>query len=161
MNDAPPRMMSGFGNHFSTEAVEGALPADAAVMAAAVADWRVVNSSDRKMKKDGSGRPPALEMTENPDILAWLSRDEARQGLIDAVRRMAEMGIAVFVADPAGDRPLDLPGVSYLPCAAAPHPMLDCISQITTFYVFAERFAFDLGLDPDSPKLHKEVTETI
>ena len=61
----------------------------------------------------------------------------------------------------AGDRPLDLPGVSYLPCAAAPHPMLDCISQITTFYVFAERFAFDLGLDPDSPKLLKKVTETI
>ena len=64
------------------DAVEAALPADAAVMAAAVADWRVVNSSDRKMKKDGSGRPPALEMTENPDILAWLSRDEARPRLV-------------------------------------------------------------------------------
>lgn len=55
------------------DAVEAALPADAAVMAAAVADWRVTNSADRKMKKDGSGRPPALEMTENPDILAWVS----------------------------------------------------------------------------------------
>lgn len=55
------------------EAVDNALPADAAVMAAAVADWRVTNVGDRKMKKDGSGKPPALEMTENPDILAWVS----------------------------------------------------------------------------------------
>lgn len=55
------------------DAVEVALPADAAVMAAAVADWHVTNATDRKMKKDGSDQPPALEMAENPDILAWLS----------------------------------------------------------------------------------------
>ena len=55
-------------------AVEAALPVDAAVMAAAVADWAVLNGSDRKIKKDGSGRPPVLEMAENPDILAWISR---------------------------------------------------------------------------------------
>jgi phosphopantothenoylcysteine decarboxylase/phosphopantothenate--cysteine ligase len=51
-------------------AVEAALPADAAVFAAAVADWRVANASGSKMKKDGSGRAPALEFAENPDILA-------------------------------------------------------------------------------------------
>jgi phosphopantothenoylcysteine decarboxylase/phosphopantothenate--cysteine ligase len=50
--------------------VERALPADAAVFAAAVADWRVEGASKRKMKKDGSGRPPVLEFAENPDILA-------------------------------------------------------------------------------------------
>jgi phosphopantothenoylcysteine decarboxylase/phosphopantothenate--cysteine ligase len=61
------------------DAVEGALPADAAVMAAAVADWRVTNATDKKMKKDGSGRPPALEMAENPDILAWVSGLEAHR----------------------------------------------------------------------------------
>ncbi len=61
------------------DAVEAALPADAAVMAAAVADWRVRNSSARKMKKDGSGKPPSLEMTENPDILAWISQPDARR----------------------------------------------------------------------------------
>ena len=61
------------------DAVEAALPADAAVMAAAVADWRVVNSSQRKMKKDGTGQPPALEMAENPDILAWVSNLEAKR----------------------------------------------------------------------------------
>ena len=63
-------------------AVEAALPADAAVMAAAVADWQVVNAADRKMKKDGSGRPPALEMAENPDILAWLASDPRRPALV-------------------------------------------------------------------------------
>ena len=61
------------------DAVEAALPADAAVMAAAVADWRVLNASDRKMKKDGTGRPPALDMAENPDILAWVGRLEHRR----------------------------------------------------------------------------------
>ncbi|MBM3604337.1 MAG: bifunctional phosphopantothenoylcysteine decarboxylase/phosphopantothenate--cysteine ligase CoaBC [Alphaproteobacteria bacterium] len=64
------------------DAVEAALPADAAVMAAAVADWRVVNGSKQKMKKDGSGRPPALEMAENPDILAWISTAADRPRLV-------------------------------------------------------------------------------
>ncbi|MCT8330690.1 bifunctional phosphopantothenoylcysteine decarboxylase/phosphopantothenate--cysteine ligase CoaBC [Albidovulum sediminis] len=56
------------------EAVEAALPADAAVFAAAVADWRVANAAGSKMKKDGSGRAPALEFAENPDILATVAR---------------------------------------------------------------------------------------
>ncbi|MFB2532245.1 bifunctional phosphopantothenoylcysteine decarboxylase/phosphopantothenate--cysteine ligase CoaBC [Paracoccus sp. p4-l81] len=56
------------------EAVLAALPADAAVMAAAVADWRVANAGASKIKKDGSGRLPVLEFTENPDILAEVSR---------------------------------------------------------------------------------------
>ncbi|RLJ59426.1 phosphopantothenoylcysteine decarboxylase/phosphopantothenate--cysteine ligase [Litoreibacter meonggei] len=56
------------------EAVDAALPADAAVFAAAVADWRVANASGSKMKKDGSGNAPALEFTENPDILAGVSQ---------------------------------------------------------------------------------------
>ncbi len=56
------------------EAVEAALPADVAVMAAAVADWRAAAQSAGKIKKDGSGRPPALALTENPDILATVGR---------------------------------------------------------------------------------------
>ncbi|HAW47901.1 MAG TPA: bifunctional phosphopantothenoylcysteine decarboxylase/phosphopantothenate synthase, partial [Roseovarius sp.] len=57
-------------------AVEGALPADAAIFAAAVADWRVVGASTRKIKK-GAGGTPALEFAENPDILATVSAMEA------------------------------------------------------------------------------------
>jgi phosphopantothenoylcysteine decarboxylase / phosphopantothenate---cysteine ligase len=68
--------------HEMAAAVEAALPADAAVMAAAVADWRVVNSSGQKMKKDGSGRAPALEFAENPDILAGLSTGPKRPILV-------------------------------------------------------------------------------
>ena len=64
-------------------AVRAALPADAAVMAAAVADWRVANAAGSKMKKDGSGRPPALEFVENPDILATVAQlPEGRPPLV-------------------------------------------------------------------------------
>ncbi|MDX5349445.1 MAG: bifunctional phosphopantothenoylcysteine decarboxylase/phosphopantothenate--cysteine ligase CoaBC [Paracoccaceae bacterium] len=63
-------------------AVEAALPADAAVMAAAVADWRVANASGQKLKKDGSGKAPALEFAENPDILATVSRGPMRPRLV-------------------------------------------------------------------------------
>ena len=55
-------------------AVKAALPAEAAVFAAAVADWRVANASGSKMKKDGSGKAPALEFAENPDILATVAQ---------------------------------------------------------------------------------------
>jgi len=64
------------------EAVEKSLPADAAVMAAAVADWRVVNACDHKMKKDGSGKAVALEFAENPDILKMISTGSLRPGLV-------------------------------------------------------------------------------
>ena len=58
-------------------AVEAALPADAAIFAAAVADWRVANAAASKMKKDGSGRAPALEFAQNPDILATVAQMES------------------------------------------------------------------------------------
>ena len=57
-------------------AVKAALPADVAVMAAAVADWRVASEGGQKIKKDGSGKPPSLEFVENPDILATVGHDE-------------------------------------------------------------------------------------
>ena len=53
-------------------AVEAALPVDAGVFAAAVADWRVSSASDRKLKKSKDGLP-ALEFAENPDILKAVS----------------------------------------------------------------------------------------
>ncbi len=55
-------------------AVQAALPADAAVFAAAVADWRMAKASNSKMKKDGKGSLPVLDFTENPDILAKVSQ---------------------------------------------------------------------------------------
>ncbi len=55
------------------KAVENALPADAAVFAAAVADWRMAKETDSKIKKDGKGLPK-LDFKENPDILATVSK---------------------------------------------------------------------------------------
>ena len=52
---------------------EAALPADAAILAAAVADWRVAGNTGQKIKKTGRGAPPALKLVENPDILATIS----------------------------------------------------------------------------------------
>ncbi len=63
-------------------ACEAALPADVAVCAAAVADWRVAQTAGEKLKKNGGG-PPALEMAENPDILATLAAaTNTRPGLV-------------------------------------------------------------------------------
>jgi phosphopantothenoylcysteine decarboxylase/phosphopantothenate--cysteine ligase len=53
--------------------VEAALPADIAIFAAAVADWRVANEGEQKLKKTAAGMPP-LQLVENPDILATISK---------------------------------------------------------------------------------------
>ena len=47
---------------------------DIFIATAAVADWRPAQSSDQKIKKDGSGACPSLEFVENPDILASVAR---------------------------------------------------------------------------------------
>ena len=62
-------------------AVDAALPADAAVMVAAVADWRA-EAQVAKIKKDGSGAVPPLALVENPDILAALSHAANRPRLV-------------------------------------------------------------------------------
>ena len=63
-------------------AVTAALPAEAAIFAAAVADWRVENASDHKMKKTATGAPPLLQFAENPDILAMVSKGSPRPRLV-------------------------------------------------------------------------------
>ena len=95
-------------------AVEAALPADAAVMVAAVADWRV-EAAASKIKK-GAGGPPALSLTENPDILAGLSAHARRPRLVvgfaaetddviaHAKAKLAKKGCDLIVAnDVSGD----------------------------------------------------------
>lgn len=63
-------------------AVQEALPVDAAIFCAAVADWRVASASDSKIKKTKGGLP-TLEFAENPDILATVSQmGEGRPGLV-------------------------------------------------------------------------------
>ncbi|RDV07209.1 bifunctional phosphopantothenoylcysteine decarboxylase/phosphopantothenate--cysteine ligase CoaBC [Sphingorhabdus pulchriflava] len=61
--------------------VEKALPADVAIMVAAVADWRAADEAEQKIKKDGKAVPP-LELAENPDILAMLGKHKQRPALL-------------------------------------------------------------------------------
>ncbi len=62
-------------------AVHDALPADAAILVAAVADWRA-ETVDRKLKKGAASKPPRLDLIENPDILAGLGDHPQRPGLL-------------------------------------------------------------------------------
>jgi phosphopantothenoylcysteine decarboxylase/phosphopantothenate--cysteine ligase len=61
------------------EAVRGALPAEAGVLVAAVADWGVVPSPSKLKKSNG---PPKLEWIANPDILAGLAAHSDRPRLL-------------------------------------------------------------------------------
>ncbi|MDQ0437549.1 phosphopantothenoylcysteine decarboxylase/phosphopantothenate--cysteine ligase [Kaistia dalseonensis] len=93
-------------------AVEAALPADIAVFAAAVADWRPAEAASLKIKKDGSGKVPPLAMSENPDILSTIAhRTDLRPGLVigfaaetndvlaNAEAKLARKGCDVIVAN--------------------------------------------------------------
>lgn len=63
-------------------AVEGALPADIGIFAAAVADWRTASAAGQKIKK-AAGSAPSLELVENPDILKHVSaRGPRRPSLV-------------------------------------------------------------------------------
>jgi phosphopantothenoylcysteine decarboxylase/phosphopantothenate--cysteine ligase len=60
-------------------AVEKALPADVAIFAAAVADWRVANAGAQKIKKKPGRATPELALTENPDILSTIAHLKSRR----------------------------------------------------------------------------------
>ncbi len=96
-------------------AVNSALPADAAIMVAAVADWRIEQPAEGKIKKQDSG-PPQLVLAENPDILAGLAQSPKRPRLlvgfaaetsdviVHATRKLAAKGADWIVAnDVSGD----------------------------------------------------------
>jgi phosphopantothenoylcysteine decarboxylase/phosphopantothenate--cysteine ligase len=63
-------------------ACEAALPADVAICAAAVADWRVAREATQKLKKEPGAEAPSLSMALNPDILAALSKHAQRPRLV-------------------------------------------------------------------------------
>ena len=96
-------------------AVEAALPADIAVMVAAVADWRAAHAAPGKIKK-AAGAAPALALVENPDILAGLAQGARRPKLVvgfaaetsdvilHAKAKLARKGCDLIVAnDVSGD----------------------------------------------------------
>ncbi len=64
------------------EVIAAAGSADAVVMAAAPADFRPVAVSGQKIKKAADGSAPAIELTQNPDILREISADRSRPGSV-------------------------------------------------------------------------------
>lgn len=98
------------------EVVRDRLPeADAAIFAAAVADYRPAEVHDRKLKRSRTGASTAIELVENPDV-AKDTRDARRDGAVmvgfaletddleaNARRKLEEKGFDVVVANPTGD----------------------------------------------------------
>jgi len=97
-------------------ACAAALPADAAICAAAVADWRTARAATQKMKKVAGAVPPPLDLALNPDILATLAADPQRPRLVvgfaaetenvvaNAIAKRAKKGCDCIVAnDVSGD----------------------------------------------------------
>jgi len=89
-----------------------AVHSDVFIATAAVADWRPVTAASHKIKKDGSGLPPALQMAENPDILATVARlpeaqrpycvgfaAETHDVVEHARQKLARKGIPLIVAN--------------------------------------------------------------
>jgi phosphopantothenoylcysteine decarboxylase/phosphopantothenate--cysteine ligase len=60
-------------------AVEHALPVDVAIFAAAVADWRVANAAQQKLKKQPGKSTPELPLVQNPDILATIAQRKTQR----------------------------------------------------------------------------------
>jgi phosphopantothenoylcysteine decarboxylase / phosphopantothenate---cysteine ligase len=60
-------------------ACERALPADVAVLAAAVSDWRAAKALASKMKKKAGKKPPSLTLIENPDILHYIATHKTKR----------------------------------------------------------------------------------
>ncbi len=77
-------------------AVDAALPAEAAVMVAAVADWRAGDAVEQKIKKGDA--VPALALVENPDILAGIAQGDRRPGLVIGFAAETEQVIEHAVA---------------------------------------------------------------
>jgi phosphopantothenoylcysteine decarboxylase/phosphopantothenate--cysteine ligase len=94
-------------------ACEATLPVDVAICVAAVADWRPAEPANFKLKKRRDASPPALELVENPDILATLSRHAQRPRLVvgfaaetdqlieNARTKLASKGCDWILANPA------------------------------------------------------------
>ena len=91
--------------------VVGLLPADAAVMVAAVADWRTESEAGEKIKKEPGKGAPTLSMTENPDILKTVGHHAQRPKLVigfaaetqnlieNAKAKLARKGADIIVAN--------------------------------------------------------------
>ena len=87
-------------------------------------------------------------------LIVFAPRGPAQEGLLATARDFRAQGARVLLAAPEG-----APGVD-LPLAPAPHPDLDTITAIQSFYPMAEALSRARGLDPDHPPRLSKVTRT-
>ncbi len=88
-------------------------------------------------------------------VLALAARDAAEPSLVEAVDALADKQAAAFATS---DR---VAKAARLPFAATGHPLTDPLPLIVSFYAFVEAFARHRGLNPDTPRNLRKVTETI
>ncbi len=92
--------------------------------------------------------------------LVFCGRDSTRDSTETAVKKLLEAGAQVFVVDPENAMATTISQAVPLPAVKTAHPLLDPISQATSFYRFAEHLSRSKGLDPDRPSLLSKVTQT-
>jgi glucosamine--fructose-6-phosphate aminotransferase (isomerizing) len=98
---------------------------------------------------------PAALVGPGFPVIAFMPRDEAREGMEETLRQLAEMGARVLRIDTGGE---DEEG--RLACAAISPAPLAAITMIHRFYGLVEAVARRLGCDPDNPANLRKVTET-
>lgn len=98
---------------------------------------------------------PVSIVSDGFPILAFAARDAAEDAVVDIAEKIAAKGAQVFVTS---DR---VRKATRLPFIATGHPLTDPIALIVSFYAMVERFAREAGIDPDTPRHLRKVTETI
>ncbi|WP_082525669.1 SIS domain-containing protein [Mesorhizobium sp. Root102] len=88
-------------------------------------------------------------------VLALAARDASEPSIAEAADSLAAKGAPVFVTSALAQRAVRLPHV------ATGHPLTDPLTLIVSFYMFVEAFARHRGLDPDTPRNLRKVTETV
>lgn len=88
-------------------------------------------------------------------VIALTAADQAETSLIEVADQIADKGAKVYVTSDKAGR------AASLPCARTAHPLTDPISLIVSFYAMVEQVAVSRGINPDTPRHLKKVTETV
>lgn len=98
---------------------------------------------------------PVAIVGENYPIIAFASRDAAEQSVVDIADTLAGRGAAAFVTSDKAK------AARVLPHVATGHALTDALAPVVSFYSFVEALAAQWGLNPDTPRNLKKVTETV
>ncbi|EFO30053.1 SIS domain-containing protein [Roseibium sp. TrichSKD4] len=98
---------------------------------------------------------PVSIVGEKYPVLALASRDEAEEGLVETADSISGNGALVFATSSK------VKAAKALPHVEDEHPLTDALIQIVSFYSFIEQFALHRGLNPDTPRFLKKVTQTV